>query len=124
RKRWSERQRSHPKPSNAPRDWRRYNPPAEASRVLAECPKLFIASTSQELVDSACGNAQTNYFEVGYEVEGKGHVVEATAARVRNGICANYTEPYMRRRDPNCIFIADDKPTDKPTFREEFKQEF
>ena len=39
---------------------------------------------------------------------GKGRVVEAVACRVKNGISANYLEPYMRRRDPDCMVIADD----------------
>lgn len=61
---------------------------------------------------------------MGYEVPGHGFVVEATVARVRNGICANYMEPYMRRRDPDCMVIGDDLPTDKPTFKERFSSEF
>jgi hypothetical protein len=45
-------------------------------------------------------------------------------ARVRNGIVANYTEAYMRRRDPDCMFIADDRPTGKPRFQERFGYDF
>ncbi len=105
-------------------DWRRYHLPPEAATVLSECPELTIASTTAELVEAACGEAGNNYFEVAYEVAGRGRVVEATVARVRNGICANYTEPYMRRRDPDCMVIADDRPTDKPTFKERFKKDF
>jgi hypothetical protein len=33
-------------------------------------------------------------------------------------------EPYMRRRDPDCLVIADDLPTDKPRFRERFGESF
>lgn len=46
------------------------------------------------------------------------------AARVRNGIVVNYPEPYMRRRDPDCLVIGDDLPTDKPTFCQRFGREF
>jgi hypothetical protein len=124
-RKWSERRRTGPKSAPAARpDWRRYNPPADAAAILAGCPNLFIANTTTELVDAACGSKDRNYFEVAYDVEGKGRVVEATVARVRNGICANYTEPYMRRRDPNCMFIADNEPTDKPRFRDHFKTDF
>jgi hypothetical protein len=28
----------------------------------------------------------------------------------------NYTEVYMRRRDPHCLVVADDQPSDKPQF--------
>jgi hypothetical protein len=62
--------------------------------------------------------------EVRYDVPGKGSVLEAVVARVRNGIAANYPEPYMRRRDPDCMFIADDEPTDKPRYSERFGSDF
>jgi len=39
---------------------------------------------------------------------------------VRNGISANYMDPYMRRRDPDCMVIADNMPSDKPRFDEVF----
>src|SRR5579862_9512238 len=124
-KKWSERRRSGVRHSVAARpDWHRYNPPEDAAAVLAGCPNLFVANTTTELVDAACGSKESNFFEVAYEVPGKGRVLEATVARVRNGICANYTEAYMRRRDPNCMFIADDEPTDKPRFKDNFKTDF
>jgi hypothetical protein len=40
-----------------------------------------------------------------YDIPNRGKVVEALVCRVRNGISANYTEPYMRRRDPDCMVI-------------------
>jgi hypothetical protein len=105
-------------------DWKKYNLPAEAATIVSECPSLVIASSVAELADLACGGPQSDYFEVAYDVPGKGRVVEATVARVRNGVAANYPEPYMRRRDPDCMVIADDQPTDKPTFRERFGYDF
>jgi hypothetical protein len=105
-------------------NWQRYNPPSETVDILSHSPKVIIASTTAELVDLACGSPQNNYFEVAYDVPNKGRCVEATAVRVRNGIAANYTEPYMRRRDPDCLFVADDLPTNKPTYRERFGQDF
>ncbi|MDZ7638621.1 MAG: DUF4914 family protein [Bryobacterales bacterium] len=45
---------------------------------------------------------------------GKGRVVEARVARVRNGISANYLEPYMRRRDPDCMVVGDAANDRKP----------
>ena len=44
--------------------------------------------------------------------------------RVSNGISANYTEAYMRRRDPNTMVIADNLPTDKERFADRFGYEF
>jgi len=104
--------------------WKRYNPPAEAVEVLSHSPKVTIASTTAELVDLACGGANSSTFEVAYEVPGQGRYVEANVARVRNGVSANYTEPYMRRRDPDCMVIADDYPTDKITYQKRYGQSF
>ncbi len=106
-------------------NWRKYNPPADAARILDECPDLTIASSIAELIDLACGGVRSSYFEVGYEIPGKEeHVVEAVVSRVQNGVCVNYLESYMRRRDPDCLVIADDKVTDKPTFKERFGRDF
>jgi hypothetical protein len=80
-------------------NWQKYHPPAEAADILTHCKGLAIAGTTNELVDLACGGPQSDSFEVAYDVPGKGRWVEATVARVRNGVAANYTEPYMRRRD-------------------------
>lgn len=105
-------------------DWRKYNPPVEASHLLSECPDVTAFSSVEELIDAACGGKQSDFFEVAYTIPGRGRVLEANVARVRNGVVANYTEPYMRRRDPDCMVIADDLPTDKITFRERFSTDF
>ncbi|MEZ5404892.1 MAG: DUF4914 family protein [Verrucomicrobiia bacterium] len=105
-------------------DWSRYHPPSDAAIILKTCPRLTIASSPSELLDLACGNGTNNQFEVAYEVEGKGRIVEATVARVRNGLSANYAEPYMRRREPECLVIGDNQPTDKPTFHEKWGKDF
>lgn len=102
----------------------KYHLPAETAEVLAECPSLLIVDSVAQLVELACGDAGSHSFEVAYEVPGKGRVVEATVARVRNGIAANYPEPYMRRRDPDCMFIGDAERTNKATFKERFGSEF
>jgi hypothetical protein len=104
--------------------WQKYNPPLEAAEVLEACPELTIASHTQELIDIACGGPGSDSFQVAYEIEDKGRVVEATVSRVRNGVSVNYVDPYMRRRDPDCLVIADDKPTDKPSFQERHGRDF
>lgn len=105
-------------------NWQRYHPPAEATEILTHCKRLAIASTTDELIALACGGSKSNYFEVAYDVPGKGRVVEATVARVRNGVAANYPDPYMRRRDPDCMVIGDGLPTDKESFQQRFGTEF
>jgi len=105
-------------------DWKTLNLPLEAQELLSAAPSVIWADNTQELIDLACGGPHSDYYEVRYGVQGRGSVLEATVARTRNGIVANYPEPYMRRRDPDCMFIADDFPTDKPRFLERFGYEF
>jgi hypothetical protein len=104
--------------------WERIPLPGEAANILKCAPSVRWFNTTSELVEAACGDAAATSLEVAYEVPGRGRVVEATVARVRNGIAANYTDPYMRRRDPDCLVIADGQPTDKPTYRERFDTDF
>lgn len=104
--------------------WRLLNPPPEVQAILEACPSVITAGSTDELVELACGGPDSDFFEVTYDIAGKGKVAEATVARVRNGICANYTDVYMRRRDPDCMVIGDDLPTDKKTYSERFGASF
>jgi len=97
-----------------------------AMSVLREAKSVTFASHVEELVELAVPEDQTDprgYFTVGYDVDGT-FTPEAKVCRVKNGISANYLEPYMRRRDPNCMCIADDRATDKPTFKGRFNKDF
>lgn len=105
-------------------NWQKLNPPEEAAAVLQGCRSLRLAGSSLELIDLACGGKGSNQFEVAYDVPGKGRVVEAVVARVRNGVSANYPEPYMRRRDAESMVLGDHLPTDKTTYEERFGHEF
>jgi hypothetical protein len=105
-------------------DWEKYHLPEDAAQVVSACPSLTIASSIDQLIDLACGGVGSNHYEVAYDVPDNGTMVEAIVARVRNGVSVNYPEPYMRRRDPDCMVIADDKPTDKPTYRARFGEDF
>jgi hypothetical protein len=98
--------------------------PAELKEVLAACPGWVAASSEQELIDLATCDAVNGWHEVAYEVPGRGRVLEARVCRVTNGIAANYVEPYMRRRDPDCMVIGDDRPTNKAQFQARFGKDF
>jgi hypothetical protein len=99
--------------------------PAELKSLLDAAPGYAVARTVDDLVKLATRDADASgWHEIAYDVPGKGTVVEAHAARVTNGIAANYVDPYMRRRDPDCMVIADSRPTNKPTFKERFGQDF
>jgi hypothetical protein len=70
------------------------------------------------------GGSTNGTFEVGYEIPGKGLVPEAIVHKVQNGISANYVDPYMRRRDPDTMAIADNFPSDKDSFKDKFGYSF
>jgi hypothetical protein len=85
--------------------------------------RLSVVGSVEELVAAAVPADQMDAageYVVGYDVAGRGFVPEVRVARVRNGISANYLEPYMRRRDPDCMVIGDERPTNKPTYTERF----
>lgn len=98
--------------------------PPELQQILQSAPHVAIASNVDQLVELAIRDAKNGFHEVAYDIPERGKVVEASVCRVRNGISANYTEPYMRRRDPDCMVIGDDFPTNKPTFKSRFGFEF
>lgn len=99
--------------------------PERLRKVFETCPgKIIIPESREELFSLALGNEGANFFEIAYDIPGKGRFVEATVSKCKNGASVNYTEAYMRRRDPNCMYIADDLPTDKPRFEDKFGEKF
>lgn len=99
-------------------------PPAAAD-VLAGAKSVTLATSAAQLIELSVRDAGPDgWHVVSYDVPGKGKVDEVRVCRVKNGISANYFEPYMRRRDPDCMVIGDKQPTDKPTFQDRFGQNF
>lgn len=98
--------------------------PQAVEEILAACPRYTVARNKQDLLNLAVRDEVNGVHEVAYDVPGKGRIVEATVCKVKNGIAANYPDAYMRRRDPDCMVIADEKPTDKPRFKDQFGEEF
>ena len=98
--------------------------PDELLSVINKAPKITVPESRRELLEMAIGGAGSNLFKVAYDVPGRGQIVEATVAKCKNGLVVNYPEPYMRRRDPDCMAVADDKPSDKPRYRELFGEDF
>jgi hypothetical protein len=98
--------------------------PAEVEEIFAAAPSVTFAGTIPELVDLATRDAVNGWQEVAYDIPGKGRLVDAVVCRARNGIVANYTEEYMRRRDPDCMVIGDKRPSDKPKFEDRFGTSF
>jgi hypothetical protein len=104
--------------------WKKLNPPKDAADILSASPKVTVVGKSSDLIDLACGGPDSDSFEVSYDVPKHGKVVEANVVRVRNGVSANYLEPYMRRRDPESMVMGDDLPTDKITFDAKYGKPF
>jgi hypothetical protein len=98
--------------------------PADTRALLSKCKSCTGFNSSAELVDASLGGKDNTYFEVKYEVEGQGEVTEAVVHRVTNGISVNYTEVYMRRRDPDTMIVADNKPSDKPRYHDHYGEDF
>ncbi len=98
--------------------------PSELEDILAHCPSFTVASSAAQLQQLAVRDVVNGVHKVQYKIPGKGLVTEAEVFNVRNGLAANYPEPYMRRRDPDCMFIGDNRPTGKPDFRKHFGREF
>lgn len=111
--------------TDTPRAWQSMDLPAELVAVLEKAPAVHVPDNANELRKLALRDVdELGYQQVKYEVEGKGEVLEATVCATRNGYAANYPEPYMRRRDPNCMLIGDELPTNKPKFNDHFDQKF
>ncbi len=98
--------------------------PLKVRELLSQAPEVTVFNSTDELVDASLGGPKNDLFEVKYDIPGKGEYVEAIVHRVSNGVSANYTEAYMRRRDPDTMVIADDKPTDHPRFKDQFGYDF
>ena len=99
--------------------------PTDVLHALRRAPALSLATSLGDLRALACQDAGPNgWHEVAYDVPGKGRIVEVRACLVKNGVAANYVDPYMRRRDPDCLVVGDDGPTDKTRYAERFGTEF
>ncbi len=98
--------------------------PEYAAQILIEARDVILPRTREELLKLAMGNEEQLQFKVEYDVEGKGSVLEAIVTKCKNGIVVNYMDDYMRRRDPDCLVVADEKATDKPRFTDTYHYDF
>jgi hypothetical protein len=91
----------------------------EVKEVLLKAKSIIVPRNKEHLLELALGGAQSDSYTVSYN-----GVEEVTITKCKNGAAVNYVEPYMRRREPECMVIADEKPTDKETYKERFGKEF
>ena len=95
----------------------------EIKVLIANAKSVTVPKDRNEILEMAMGG-QKDAFEVGYAVSGKGFVTEANVVKCKNGLAVNYMDMYMRRRDPNCMLIADTKATDKTRYDDVFGETF
>ena len=98
--------------------------PDDLQILLNSCKGFTLFETVEDLADASVGGKDNLEFEVKYDIPGQGEFTEAIVHRVTNGISANYTEAYMRRRDPDTMAIGDKLPTDKTRFIDKYGYEF
>ncbi len=109
---------------DASQHWAKLNLPEDVKSLLSSAPSVVFPRTREEVLSMAMGGQDEGVYEVAYDTPGHGRVVEATVTKARNGLSVNYPEPYMRRRDPECMTIGDGRPTDKVSFEQRFSRPF
>ena len=105
---------------NIVENWESLRLPPDILSVLEQARSVCFPKDRDEIIRMALGHTGGDVFEVSYDVPGKGQITEATVVRCKNGLSINYAEAIMRRRDPDCMVIGDDRPTDKCTYMDRF----
>lgn len=95
----------------------------QVKNILNNSKSIIFPKTRGELVEMAFGNKETDVFNVVFN-NGTEDIVEATVTRCKNGAVVNYPDDYMRRRDPDCLLVADSLDTDKPRYDDVYKNDF
>ena len=98
--------------------------PSKLEELINEAPSMTVAKNIDDLVNLSVDGEEGMSKEVYYDLPNGERKQEAIVHRVKNGIAANYLEAYMRRRDPKCMVIADDFPTDKTKWEDRFDYDF
>ncbi len=98
--------------------------PDDLHDAVAECQWRCYPETKDQLLELCYGPTHSSRYDVNYNIPGKGVFKEAEVVRCKNGPVVNFMEDYMRRRDPDCMRIGDDLPTDKPRFKDVYGYEF
>ena len=98
--------------------------PEDLMEALEKCEHIVFPKSKAELAELCYGPNGEDRYVVEYEVPGKGMIAEADVVKCKNGPAVNFMEAYMRRRDPHCMYIGDEEPTDKPRFKEAWGYDF
>ena len=98
--------------------------PKDLTETLKKSRCLCYPETKEQLEEMCYGPTHSSRYDVVYPIEGRGLVKEVEVVRCKNGTVVNFMEDYMRRRDPDCMRIGDDLPTNKPLFKEKYGYKF
>ncbi|MHC5082362.1 MAG: DUF4914 family protein [Planctomycetota bacterium] len=98
--------------------WNKVDLPESVADILQNCKSFSMPQSREEIFSLATGG-DNDTFEVAYDVKGR-QIPEANVVKVQNGLAINYVDPYMRRRDPECMLVADVGETDKTRFSDRF----
>jgi hypothetical protein len=98
--------------------------PFKLDAISSNSNEIIVPESREHLLSLALGSEDNTFFEVKYDVPGYGETIEATVARCKNGVVVNYEDVYMRRRDPECMVVADEGETDKLRYSEVYGEDF
>ena len=105
-------------------NWQNWDIPTELKICLAECKNIIIPKTREELIELSMGGPDVKNTEVGFVADKLGYIAEADIVRCKNGIAVNYKDPYIRRRDPDCMLVNNISKTDKTCFEDAMGYDF
>ncbi|MDD4526669.1 MAG: DUF4914 family protein [Candidatus Margulisbacteria bacterium] len=103
--------------------WNDWNIEDEIKDILNAAPSVTIAESREELFKLATNGGQDS-FDVEYELLDGSKIVEAQVVKCKNGLAINYPDKNMRRRDPDCMVVGDNKVTDKAKYKDVFNKDF
>lgn len=104
--------------------WQNWHISSDLKNVFETARNVILPEKREELIDLSTNGADNLIYDVKYDVSGKGEITEARVVKCKNGIAVNYTDPYMRRRDPDCMVVNNIEMTDKVTFQQRFHKDF
>lgn len=104
------------------RIWSKWAVDEDIKALLDAAPQVIVAESRETLFDMAVGGKDR--FDVSYELDDGTVVKEVCVTKCKNGLAINYYDTEMRRRDPDCLLIGDDKKTDKARFKDIYGEHF
>ena len=102
----------------------RFTLPEDLKAAVSKAKWRCYPEPKEQLLELCYGPTHSSRYDVTYTIPGRGVFKEAEVVRCKNGPVVNFMEDYMRRRDPDCMRIGDDLPTDKPRFKDVYGYDF